>query len=88
MTLPSLSSIVVLVSGGGQQQGYPGAGGYADEYANAGGAKQQLLTLIRSVRTVMRSKIVLFVGPRTSLYFLVPLIAFNIVTIIFLILFG
>ncbi|CAF1073528.1 unnamed protein product [Rotaria sordida] len=58
--------------GGGNRQGYPGVGGYVDDYQNVGGTKQQLLNLIRSVRTVMR----------------VPLIAFNIVTIIFLILFG
>ncbi|CAF0869326.1 unnamed protein product [Rotaria sordida] len=57
---------------GGNRQGYPGVGGYVDDYQNVGGTKQQLLNLIRSVRTVMR----------------VPLIAFNIVTIIFLILFG
>ncbi|CAF0861504.1 unnamed protein product [Adineta steineri] len=53
-------------------QNYPGAGAYGNDHQNAGGAKQQLLTLIRSVRTVMR----------------VPLIAFNIITILFLILFG
>ncbi|CAF1341257.1 unnamed protein product [Adineta ricciae] len=46
--------------------------GYADEFHQTGGAKQQLLTLIRSVRTVMR----------------VPLVVFNIVTILFLVLFG
>ncbi|CAF1051531.1 unnamed protein product [Rotaria sordida] len=51
---------------------YPNVGGYGVDYQNSGGAKQQLLTLIRSVRTVMR----------------IPLIAFNVVTIMFLILFG
>ncbi|CAF0878829.1 unnamed protein product [Adineta steineri] len=61
-----------LTGGGGGQQGYPGATGYVDDMQNAGGVKQQLLTLIRSVRTVMR----------------IPLIAFNIIAIIFLILFG
>ncbi|CAF0936349.1 unnamed protein product [Adineta steineri] len=61
-----------LTGSGGGHQGYPGAAGYVDDMQNAGGVKQQLLTLIRSVRTVMR----------------IPLIAFNIIAIIFLILFG
>ncbi|CAF3443862.1 unnamed protein product [Rotaria socialis] len=61
-----------LSGGGANPQPYPGAGGYVDDYQNAGGTKRQLLNLIRSVRTVMR----------------VPLIAFNIITIVFLILFG
>ncbi len=63
-----------------------------DEYQNTGGAKQQLLYLIRSVRTVMRgnlnSPFILFYLLNLFYLFLVPLIAFNIVTIIFLILFG
>lgn len=42
-------------SGGVNRQTYPSAGGYIDEYQNTGGTKQQLLNLIRSVRTVMRS---------------------------------
>ena len=40
----------------GNQQPYPGASGFADEFQNTGGAKHQLLSLIRSVRTVMRGK--------------------------------
>jgi len=46
------------VSGGNQNN--PVAGGYGGDYQNTGGAKQQLLTLIRSVRTVMRGKIDFF----------------------------
>ncbi|UJR38314.1 hypothetical protein I4U23_030984 [Adineta vaga] len=53
-------------------KGYQDTSGYANEFQNTGGAKHQLFTLIRSVRTVMR----------------VPLIAFNIITILFLILFA
>ncbi len=37
----------------GQNNANPG-GYVADPYQNPGGVKQQLLTLIRSVRTVMR----------------------------------
>jgi len=36
------------------EQSNSGVGGYVDEYQNSGGAKQQLLNLVRSVRTVMR----------------------------------
>ncbi|CAF2149023.1 unnamed protein product, partial [Rotaria magnacalcarata] len=43
-----------LSGGGANPQPYPGAGGYVDDYQNAGGTKRQLLNLIRSVRTVMR----------------------------------
>ncbi|CAF1043394.1 unnamed protein product [Rotaria sp. Silwood1] len=57
---------------GGTNKNYPDVSGYNVDYQNSVGAKQQLLTLIRSVRTVMR----------------IPLIAFNIVIIILLILFG
>ncbi len=50
----SLSNII-LVSGNNNNQNYPV--GYGGDYQNpGGGAKQQLLTLIRSVRTVMRGK--------------------------------
>jgi len=35
-------------------QNNSGVGGYVDEYQNPGGAKQQFLNLVRSVRTVMR----------------------------------
>ncbi|CAF3843763.1 unnamed protein product [Rotaria magnacalcarata] len=59
-------SFPAISGGGANPQPYPGAGGYVDDYQNAGGTKRQLLNLIRSVRTVMR----------------VPLIAFNIITII------
>jgi hypothetical protein len=52
--------VLFVVSGGGNRQAYPGASGYADEFQNAGGAKQQLLSLIRSVRTVMRGKFIYF----------------------------
>lgn len=53
----------------------PSAGASPQGYVDEfgnAGAKHQLLNLIRSVRTVMR----------------VPLIAFNVVTILFLVLFG
>ncbi len=53
----------ILVSGGVGNQNYPGAGGYGFDDQNAGGAKQQLLSLIRSVRTVMRGKIIHFIHP-------------------------
>jgi hypothetical protein len=57
---------VVTGGGGGNQQIYPGV----DEYQNTGGgAKQQLLTLIRSVRTVMRSKSIPFSSILIDLYF-------------------
>lgn len=50
-------SFILIVSGAARQpQPYPGAVGYGDDYQNAGGTKQQLLNLIRSVRTVMRGK--------------------------------
>jgi hypothetical protein len=52
--------VLFVVSGGGNRQAYPGASGYADEFQNAGGAKQQLLSLIRSVRTVMRGNFIYF----------------------------
>ena len=55
-----------LVTGGNN----PGVGGYVDEFHNpTGGAKQQLLTLVRSVRTVMR-------GNETSLLSLIFLFVF------------
>ncbi|CAF1246530.1 unnamed protein product [Rotaria sp. Silwood1] len=57
---------------GSANKNYSDVSGYNVDYQNSVGAKQQLLTLIRSVRTVMR----------------IPLIAFNIVIIILLILFG
>jgi hypothetical protein len=50
-----LTILRVVVSGGNVN--YAAAGGYGDDYQNTGGAKQQLFTLIRSVRTVMRGKI-------------------------------
>jgi len=42
--------IVFLLTG----QSNSGVGGYIDEYQNLDGVKQQLLNLVRSVRTVMR----------------------------------
>lgn len=57
---------------GRQQQQQQQQTGYGDPYGNPPGATSQLLNLIRSVRTVMR----------------IPLIAFNIVTILLLLLFG
>lgn len=70
----------------------PAGGGYVDEFqGNTGGAKQQLLTLIRSVRTVMRGMVNSSFLRLILVFFcfvLVPLIFFNIVAIVFLILFG
>ena len=84
--------IISIVSGGGgnnNNQNYPAAGGYGVDSHTTGGAKEQLLTLIRSVRTVMRGKPSSCLLHRSKIsFFLVPLIAFNIVTIILLILFG
>jgi hypothetical protein len=50
----SQSNLFVVSSG--VNPNYPVAGGYGGDYQNSGGAKQQLLALIRSVRTVMRGK--------------------------------
>ncbi|CAF1537979.1 unnamed protein product, partial [Adineta ricciae] len=41
------------ISGNTNNQNYPGAGGYGMEHQNTGGAKQQLLTLIRSIMSVI-----------------------------------
>lgn len=94
-TKESFSFINVRLGSGRQQQQQQQQTGYGDPYANpagAPGATSQLLNLIRSVRTVMRSKT--SIRFRFSLLiieifiFLVPLIAFNIVTILLLLLFG
>ena len=55
--IPNISlSNIISVSGNNNNENYPV--GYGGDYQNpgGGGAKQQLLTLIRSVRTVMRGK--------------------------------
>lgn len=56
---------IFLVTGGGrptsnQGQMYPGAGGYGDPYDNQVGVKHKALELIRSVKTVLRCKFIIF----------------------------
>ena len=79
-----------LGSGGASRQQQPT--GYGDPYGNGAGAgaTSQLLNLIRSVRTVMRSNTTLspYRFQSSVCLVLVPLIAFNIVTILLLLLFG